>query len=324
MLLHHPSRRPVLASLLAAAATGPFSLPAPPASAAASELSIKEVNKRLGAIPVVAVVNEQDSPYFTSSEGATQVGYFFLDPTDALRELRAVQGDNPSARLKLTTLSEVYFPLVQGDATALGGVLRLRPSRRQIVEANRALQFNSPEGTLLPVSLSEAKGQARPASPAAPLPQPPSPSAATPPSPGCRQVPLFYSERVALSTADGAATRYPFYLRKEDLDRDFSRLAAEGALQGGAVVAGDAALRSNSARRAARRAEREGGGGAAAVSGIPAGLTRVATLDGIVAQMRSGEVDLKDALLVPSPDALRAAQQLVAEGGGAAAAAAPR
>ncbi|EOD16815.1 hypothetical protein EMIHUDRAFT_436483 [Emiliania huxleyi CCMP1516] len=296
MLLHHPTRRPVLASLLAAAATGPFSLPAPPASAAASELSIKEVNKRLGAIPVVAVVNEQDSPYFTSSEGATQVGYFFLDPTDALRELRAVQGDNPSARLKLTTLSEVYFPLVQGDATALGGVLRLRPSRRQIVEANRALQFNSPEGTLLPVSLSEAKGQ----------------------------VPLFYSERVALSTADGAATRYPFYLRKEDLDRDFSRLAAEGALQGGAVVAGDAALRSNSARRAARRAEREGGGGAAAVSGIPAGLTRVATLDGIVAQMRSGEVDLKDALLVPSPDALRAAQQLVAEGGGAAAAAAPR
>ena len=57
------------------------------------------------------------------------------------------------------------------------------------------------------------------------------------------------------------------------------------------------------------------------LSGIPAGLTRVATLDGIVAQMRSGEVDLKDALLVPSPDARRAAQQLVAEGGGAAAAA---
>ena len=45
------------------------------------------------------------------------------------------------------------------------------------------------------------------------------------------QIPLFYSERVALTSADGATTKFPFYLRKEDLDRDFAQLAAAGELQ---------------------------------------------------------------------------------------------
>jgi hypothetical protein len=68
------------------------------------------------------------------------VAYFYLDPTDALRELRVLRSSQPDARLKLATLDEVYFPLVLGDPKALGGSLRLRPSRRQIVYANRALQ----------------------------------------------------------------------------------------------------------------------------------------------------------------------------------------
>lgn len=69
-----------------------------------------------------------------------QVAYFYLDPTDALRELRVLRTSQPDARLKLASLAEVYFPLVLGDPKALGGSLRLRPSRRQIVNANRALQ----------------------------------------------------------------------------------------------------------------------------------------------------------------------------------------
>lgn len=68
------------------------------------------------------------------------MAFFYLDPTDALRELRLLRSSQPDARLKLATLAEIYFPLVLGDPKALGGSLRLRPSRRQIVNANRALQ----------------------------------------------------------------------------------------------------------------------------------------------------------------------------------------
>ena len=81
-------------------------------------------------------------------------------------ELQLLKKNEPDAKLKLTSLSEVYFPLVRGSETkeqqkALGGSLRIRPSRRQVVLANRALQFQSPEGSLLPISLDENKGQAR-------------------------------------------------------------------------------------------------------------------------------------------------------------------
>ena len=67
----------------------------------------------------------------------------------------------------MVTLPEVYFPLVRGEQGDLGGELRLRPSRRQVVLANRALQYNMKEGVVLPTTLDETKGQ----------------------------VPLFYSER---------------------------------------------------------------------------------------------------------------------------------
>jgi len=69
----------------------------------------------------------------------------------------------------------------------------------------------------------------------------------------------------------------------------------------------------NPKRNSARRAAKAAGDTGAAAGGIPVGLTRVATLDGLVRQMRSGEVDLKDAILVGSPDALRLSQQLVAD-----------
>ena len=65
-----------------------------------------------------------------------------------------------ASRLKVVTLSEVYFPLVRGEQAGLGGTLRVRPSRREVVLANRALQ-NAPQapGQFLPKSLDEEKGQ---------------------------------------------------------------------------------------------------------------------------------------------------------------------
>ena len=91
-------------------------------------------------------------------------------------------------------------------------------------------------------------------------------------------MPLFYSERVTLTSADGSNTKYPFYLRKEDLDRDFTLLSANGQLQGNAVgnagAGGDETvnLRGNSARRAAKAA---GDASRVAGGGVPIGLTRV-------------------------------------------------
>ena len=49
-------------------------------------------------------------------------------------------------------------------------------------------------------------------------------------------------------------------------------------------------------------------------TGIPVGLTRVATLDGLVKQMRSGEVDLRQAVLVGSGEAVTLSKQLLNDG----------
>ena len=53
-----------------------------------------------------------------------------------LRELKLLQKDSPDARLKVVTLPEVYFPLVRGEQANLGGILRVKPSRRNVVYAN--------------------------------------------------------------------------------------------------------------------------------------------------------------------------------------------
>eukprot|EP00310_Coccolithus_braarudii_P022176 CAMPEP_0183355274 /NCGR_PEP_ID=MMETSP0164_2-20130417/39705_1 /TAXON_ID=221442 /ORGANISM="Coccolithus pelagicus ssp braarudi, Strain PLY182g" /LENGTH=286 /DNA_ID=CAMNT_0025528325 /DNA_START=1 /DNA_END=861 /DNA_ORIENTATION=+ len=227
------------------------------ADAPVTGLSKAAVNGYLSSIPALALVNEDDQPYFTSSERNTRIAFFFLEPTDALRELKLLKASEPTARLKLTSLDQVYFNLVMGSTEDLGGTLRIRPSRRQVVEANRALQY-APSTSLLPVTLDEAKGQ----------------------------VPVFYSERVVLSL--GGVSKYPFFFRKEDLDTAFRRTEAAAAL--------------------AKSSSRGG-----APEGLPSGLVRVATLDGLVKQMQSGEVDLTDALLVPSPQALLQARELVGE-----------
>jgi len=217
------------------------------------KLSVKQIEGKLAKIPVVALVNDEDAPFLTGEGG--KVGYFFLDPTEALLSLRVLQRTSPGAKLKVVTLPEVYFNLVRGDSRELGGELRLRPSRRQVVLANRALQSNVKSGTFMPTILDEAKGQ----------------------------VPVFYSERVAFGS-EGSQT-FPFFLVKEDLDAAYNELVASGSIKGGGGTEG----------------------------GIPIGLVRTATLDGLVDQMLSGAVDLSQAVVVGSRQALVTVGQIVKE-----------
>lgn len=223
-------------------------------------MSVAQVESLMQRIPVVALVNAEDQPFFTSKEGGKGVAFFFLDPADALLEMRVMRQQFPDARLKIVSMTDVYFPLVANDKFDVGGLLRLRPPKRQIVFANRALQYNSPEGSLMPITLDETKGQ----------------------------VPVFYSEKVSFTL--GGETRFPFFLRKEDLDLAFLKL-----LESGDITA-------------------PGGKMSGQATGIPVGLTRVATLDGLVKQMRSGEVDLRQAVLVGSGEAVTLSKQLLNDG----------
>jgi len=255
-----------LSSLLLAASLS-FAVP-PLAQAAQPELltaapvkglSQRQVEQYLSVVPALAIVNEDEQPFFTGREArGMRVAFFYLEPLDAIRELKLLKQSEPSARLKLTSLDQVYFPLVMGNPDEFGGTLRIRPSRRQIVEANRALQFNSPEGMVIPVTLDESKGQ----------------------------VPVFYSERVVLSS--NGVPKYPFFFRKDDLDAAFRKTEAVQS-RGSASSSKEAPM------------------------GLPYGLVRVATLEGLVRQMQNGEVDLSDAVLVPSPQALEQARALIVE-----------
>ena len=231
-------------------------------------LSLEQIEGKLRKLPLVALVNGDDQPFFTSSEGGRQIGYFYLDPNDALLDYKQIIKTQPEARLKVISVPDVYFPFVLNTKVDVGGALRIRPSRRQIVWANRALQYNSPSGQMVPTTLSEAKGQ----------------------------VPVFYSEKVAFEI--GGDMRYPFFLRKEDLDRAFEALLEKGLLQGG-EAGGTLAKKSKSGEGA---------------TGMPVGLVRVATLDGLVKQMRSGEVDLSKSIVVGSDDAIRLCAQLLKDG----------
>ena len=79
------------------------------------------------------------------------------------------QGGQPTASLKIVPLSEVYFPFITSSDTPkavlaekdeLGGLLRLRPSMRQVVLANRAINVNGGGGNgFLPTALDARNGQ---------------------------------------------------------------------------------------------------------------------------------------------------------------------
>ena len=250
----HATRRDAVRLAAAAAAAVPGLAVAAGEAAPAYvpvKLSKEQVNNKLSKVPVVALVNEDDSPFLTNG----QVGYFYLDPIEALRDKKLLEKSQPSARLKVVTLPEVYFPLVRGDQANLGGVLRVRPSRRQVVLANRALAYQRNDNQLLPKTLDEAKGQ----------------------------VPVFYSERVAYEGKDGAQS-FPFFLSKDDLDGAYNELQAVT------------------------------GGPKSEDGTMPIGLVRVATLDGLVDQMLSGEVDLTNAVLVGARSALNGVRSIVQDG----------
>ena len=248
----------------------PGELPqAVPGAGAIVRLSTPQINGKLSKIPVVALVNADDAPFLTGGNG--KIGYFFLDPQEAFRELKLLQkSGSPDARLKVVTLPEVYFNLVRGDSRELGGELRLRPSRRQIVLANRALSTQPSKNSflgILPTSLDEGKGQ----------------------------VPIFYSEKVAYESKDGSEQSFPFFLSKDDLDKAYDDLLK---LTGEASPANAAST---------GRSDGESGG-------IPIGLVRVATLDGLVDQMLSGEVDLSKAVIVASRSSLVGVRSIVQDG----------
>jgi hypothetical protein len=243
-----------------------------------------QVEAVLRTVPLTAIVNAEGSPYMIDSERGTNLGFFYLEPNDALRDLQVLkQSGNGEAALKVLPLSDVFFPYitssdtpkddVQAKQSGLGGLLRLRPSRKQVVLANRAISANgNGGGGFLPTTLEERNGQ----------------------------VPVFYSERVVLQEVDGVA--FPFFFSKDDLD---------AAWQGGSEPGGENAAGGFSEQPFGgaspgqkRRKNAEG------KNGIPIGLVRVATLEGLVKQMRSGDVDLRRAVLVGSREAEAAIQSL--------------
>ena len=79
---------------------------------------------------------------------------------------------------------------------------------------------------------------------------------------------------------------FPFFLCKEDLDAAYDELQRAQ----GAPTSGEA--------------------------GIPIGLVRVATMDGLVDQMLSGEVDLTKAVVVGARNSLQLIRSLVQDGAG--------
>lgn len=251
-----------------------------PASSAAASMSVKQVEERLKSIPVTAIVNTEGQPYMIDRERDQNLGFFYIEPSDALRDLQVLkQGGQPTASLKIVPLSEVYFPFVTSSDTPkadlaqkdeLGGLLRLRPSTRQVVLANRAINANGGGGNgFLPTALDARSGQ----------------------------VPVFYSERVVLQD-EGGGSSFPFFFSKEDLD-DAWRGGDAAPTKGGAADGGfsEQAFGGGMSPGQKRRKAAEG------EKGIPIGLLRVATLDGLVKQMRSGDVDLRKAVLIGSREA---------------------
>ena len=221
------NRRAAL-STLPAAALAFRALP----SSAATPLSAKEISVKLRPIPVCGVFVNGDQPIFTDSDGQTPVGYFYLESADALPAFKQAQANDQGVGFGVVSLADVYD--IVGDKS-IGGEMRVRPSRKAVVLANRILL---PLGKSV---LDEKKGQ----------------------------VPLFYSERVAYDTAGGDQV-FPFFLSKDDLDAAYDEL------------------------------QKVTGGPKSEEGGIPIGLVRVATLDGLVDQMLSGEVDLSKAVIVAS------------------------
>lgn len=147
---------------LGGAALSPFlplsvSLPAC-AEAAGSSTNDARANEFLAGIPVWVVTNPEGQPAFEPDEqvgSEKRSGRFYFSSADASAALQRLGGKADGAVLEVRTmpLSEVYLPLiVGGDASALGGQLRLEPLSRELRNARQVLDMGSnsigPPGTV--------------------------------------------------------------------------------------------------------------------------------------------------------------------------------
>lgn len=131
----------------------PVAPPQPPSRAlAAKPLTQAEVERRLGQIPVIVLVNEDDSPYFTSKDGGLQVRS--CAPLVSVVPGRLTSGGTPQRPSLLMPL----FP-------AAGGLLLPRPDRRPAraaraahLPARRPSQARLPGRGLLPASAGRPEG----------------------------------------------------------------------------------------------------------------------------------------------------------------------
>ena len=64
---------------------------ATPAASATASMSQKQVEERMKSIPVTAIVNTDGQPYMIDKERDQNLGYFYLEPSDALRDLQVRQ-----------------------------------------------------------------------------------------------------------------------------------------------------------------------------------------------------------------------------------------
>ena len=95
------SLRPLSRRALFAAAAGLPALTQLPASALAAGGALSEdaVKQLISQIPLFAVTNKASQPYLTdASEDGIRTGFFFLDPKEALDELRNVRSAADRAR----------------------------------------------------------------------------------------------------------------------------------------------------------------------------------------------------------------------------------
>lgn len=182
-----------LISPAAAADVAPAAPTAPAAPAVAANpdaLTREQIEEKLKQIPIVAVVNKEDSPYFTVANSKTKqldTGFFYLDPTEAQVEQKLLKSRYDDVSVKLLSLAEVYFPYVRANKTELGGNLLLKGGREGMKTGNSILD-------LFGGKLDSLRGD----------------------------VPLFYYDKIVYETSNGRPV-FPFFMDKQDLDNAWNQ-----------------------------------------------------------------------------------------------------
>ena len=77
--------------------------------AAAAALSEAQIEARMKSIPVTAIVNDQGQPYMIDKERDVNLGFFYLEPSDALLDLQACS--SPTTHRLPQPLPTYHVPL---------------------------------------------------------------------------------------------------------------------------------------------------------------------------------------------------------------------